>query len=338
MPTRQPVYGGRNFNERPASLPKSKVETPELNMQTAGSEQEFEKRKQHVKIYQAARKGEPWAIELLEGGNSTFATNQAWRVAGTGTSGSGQILQGPGSHLGAAVPFDSEVILLLQLNEAVFQQYDLIARMYPPYRGLNERSLLQLVQSTLYNQLKTMMMVDINNLAPRDSGRLRNAMELSIMGGHSGGGGATSMVSDLHPFFVILNTGDLPYAKPVNYMPTNWLAHPHPGSSNEGYKFGRRITRQREGSYQTARGTWKHYLYDPRAETHWFFTIRDKGRTYAHQLYSNFVGSTLPTWMDLEPVIRFYSGYYNQTMQQGQTPPVLSSYQVALSIFSVRYA
>jgi hypothetical protein len=297
----------------------------------------LETRKEHTKIYQAARKGDPNALVTLAGGNNQFQINQLWRVQGTSTTPTGQIQVGAGSHLGAAVPFDSEIIILLQLNDAVFQQYDMIAHWFPPHQGLNDRNLLHLVQDTLYRALKTMMFVDINAFAPRDSGRLRNSMEIAINGGRGSSGGATSMISDLHPFSVILNTGDLAYAKPVNYMPTTWLAHPHAGSSNEGYKFGRRITRQREGSFQTARGTWKHNLYDPRAETHWFFKIRDNGRKYAQQLYNNFMSSTLPMWSELQPVFNFYSGQYNQQLQGQTTPPILSAYNVALSLFSVRF-
>jgi len=59
---------------------------------------------------------------------------------------------------------------------------------------------------------------------------------------------------------IVLNTGSLKYAKPVNQMSTEMLAHPHDNSRNFG----------RGGS-----------LYDPTARTDWWQKCKDKGRNEA---------------------------------------------------------
>lgn len=342
---RNPImgFGGINLSNRPASLPKSPIERPNLNAPNTLENEQARQGRQFVNaVYRSARKsgGElsEQSQQLLQGqkgGGQIFKIDQSWRVFGQYQMG-GQIQTGIGGKLGSTALFDSELIILLQLNDAVFQQYDMIARMYPPHRGLNERLLLSAVQTEMYQKLKNDLFVIINKIVPQDSGRLRNSMELAINGGRAGSGGATSMTSDLRPFSVVVNTGDLKYARPVNAMPTPWLAHPHAFGSNKGYKFGRTVTRRSAGSDIGPRGAWRHNLNDPSAQTGWFYDVVYKGRTIAQQKYQQFL-NYLTSWAELTPVIQYFQGVFNHP-GQSNIAPIIPATTVVQSLFSVRYS
>jgi len=216
---------------------------------------------------------------------------QAWRA---GTSQSGGPAQA-GMNLGVfGDPIPPELVISIDLNSSVFEGLQRAAR--SGLQGISEAEILDEIRSAIYIPLQIYMIGQINQWAPKDSGRLRNALQLSIGGtGTMGRGistyGAMSQTYGLHPFYVVLSSLNVPYAGIVNLMPTQWLqhtgfAHANAWSINttkggESTRYGRTVLRKKG----------PHRLNDPTAETDWFHKILNPGRTEAEQLWRRFTNS-----------------------------------------------
>ena len=193
------------------------------------------------------------------------------------TTGSGM----QATQLGPMGFLDSEIIAIIQMDYRNFMSIQAYTRL--GNGDITENQLLHAIQDAFYMPLFNRIKNLINTLAPRDSGRLRNAMELAAGGGNRGGtgaagGGSTSQIGTLNPFVVIINTAKVPYAPVVNRMPTPWLQHfgmQHRGKTVLSTRTGRRITQA------------PHPLYDPQAIEHWYEEIVLGSRQFAAGLWNN---------------------------------------------------
>lgn len=198
---------------------------------------------------------------------------QPWRAGIASTGGS----MGAGMNLG---PYGQSLpylpIISIELNLQMFAEVERAAK-YVNRQIITETFLLQRIRTEVYIPLRSFLYTKINTLAPKDSGRLRNALELSIAGGAVPGGNSsnTSQINGLRPFYVVLSAGNVPYAGIVNAMPTPWLQHP----GVHGVVFSNRTGR----TVKTA-----HQLNDPTAETGWYEKIANEGRQEAQRLWEMF--------------------------------------------------
>jgi len=218
-------------------------------------------------------------------------------------------------NLGALGYLDSEVIAAIQMDYRNFMSIQAYTRL--GNSDITENQLLHDIQDAFYMPLFGRIRTLINSLAPKDSGRLRNAMELAAGGGTHGGtgaagGGATSQIGTLNPFAVIINTGKVYYAPVVNKMPDNWLQHfggPHRGYSGQSKRVGRRVKQS------------PHSLNDPQAIQYWYQEIVNGSRQFAQQLWMG-LRAAGPLIRDLTPAANYLSTptqtrkvvvYYNPT-------------------------
>jgi hypothetical protein len=209
--------------------------------------------------------------------NIQYPHPQPWRAGYSQQGGH----MGAGMNLGAyGDPIQPEVILSIELNPQMFVEVEKAAK-YVNQQRITESFLLERIRTEVYLPLRMRLWDWINQLAPKDSGATRNALELSVAGGTVPGGSssATSQINGLHPFYVVLSTGNIPYAKIANNMPSPWLKHngpTHQGTLSSRY--GR--TQQRRAG--------PHELFDPNAQQNWFETILYQGRIEARRLWSYF--------------------------------------------------
>lgn len=208
-----------------------------------------------------------------------YAHKQPWRLTRYG---------GLFSRLGAMGTYDSEIIIAIQLQDEVFYGYEQIIK--SNFGRLSQTQLLADVRRYVYEQLKGQMFAYMRNVVPRDTERLLNAMELAIAGGRSGGGGqssSTSQLNSLHPFFVVLNTGNVPYAKVLEGM-GNHVKH---YGNKKSYRTGRIVKRK------------PHPLNDPQASSSYFKDSVNFGRDLARTLWDNFKRNQLTRM--LSPIFSF---------------------------------
>lgn len=214
---------------------------------------------------------------------STFEGSQV--IISQGKNNMGILQPHGGMNLGPLGYNPNELIILLQIDIQSFLTFQAVMRQIN--QNITESDILNAVISDIYIPLKVFMYNMIRGasaVVPIDSGRLANAMELSIAGGKGSGaqGGATSLITGLNPFMVILNTGMVSYAPVVNQMSPDMLKHY--GASHQGklsQRFGRTVTQK-----QSIQGL-GHRLFDPTAEQHWFEKVRDGGRQFAQQRWNN---------------------------------------------------
>jgi len=238
-------------------------------------------------------------------GRQAFAAGnhpQMWRTGQAGPPGSPPQA---GMNLGRSGTFESETIILIQINYQVLQLYQTVVRVRTGGRErFYERDVYNLVFRKFFKELlQPFMFSIINRFVPRDSGRLRNAMEIAVRD-HSATG-------SLNPFHVVIDTGNIEYARPVNQMPNAWLKHP--GTHIPGQHNMRRTRRGRKKAPAN--------LYDPNAVTNWFQRVRDDGRDMAAQLWRGFLSSTA----------------FRAITKEIQQEYGLTAYQVGQSLFSVRF-
>jgi hypothetical protein len=208
---------------------------------------------------------------------SQYPNIQVWRA---GTSKSGGPM-GAGMNLGPMQQLPPILIISIELRTDMFVVVESQARAMR--RSLTETTLLNLIKTYCYEPLKNIMYQEIQSLAPKDSGRLRNMLMLSIGGGATGGdSSSTSQLHSLHPFFVVMSTGNIPYASVVNQMPTPWLVHP----GMHGAKL--QTVHKKSNSKSTGLGRGqksRKYLNDPAAQTNWFEKIYLSGVVQAQMLW-----------------------------------------------------
>ena len=215
-----------------------------------------------------------------------YPHSQPWR-AGQSQSGGPQ---GSGMNLGPMGKMLPQVVISIELNSFVFTQVEQAAKVTFNNR-ITENGILTMIRNTIYDPLKQVMFNDIANWVPKDSGRLRNAMELSIAGGGVPGGNAssTSQINGLHPFYVVLSTGDVPYASVVENMPDPWVQHD--GPTHQGglsSRYGRTVSRKKG----------PHELHDPQARQGAFGMVLANGRQMASNLWNQFENTVLPTLLN----------------------------------------
>ena len=204
---------------------------------------------------------------------------------------------GAGSRLGSTEFLESQVILLIQLNYNVLDWYNQMLKAVPPFHQITEGELLDHIKRYIYNPLVIDIELKIEQVVPSDSGRLRNTMKLSL---GRGSGGASSMISGLNPFSVVVNTGRLNYAGPVNNMPGTWLKHTGLSHQNRlSTSTSRVMTRK---NFVTSRGQKGHLLLDPDAESHWFEEVVTFGRIEAQQRWNNYITAIFPNWKRIQEV------------------------------------
>lgn len=145
-------------------------------------------------------------------------------------------------------------------------------------REMSYKNVTRILEAEVYEPLREYLMGPgrgghsglINTQAPRDTGALREALEDGIEDG-------LNTLDDFEdrtgPFKVQIGTPNVPYAKPVNQMPTTWLRHPRASSTN----IGRRGKR----------------LRDPEARSGWYNLILLNGRNKARKLYDTFIRSMI---------------------------------------------
>jgi len=206
--------------------------------------------------------------------------------------------------------FQNQYIIVLQLNFNILQQFNKIMMNVPPYRKLDERELLNLIRFRVYNPLIQFMFGDIEMKAPEDTGRLRDAMRISLK--------QHSQTASLNPFYVVINTGGLTYVRFVNEMPNEWLQHPGSHGIKTSYREGRRT--RRSNTVRNRRGG--RALYDPYAEHHWFNNIVKDGRNYAQQLYLNLLTSN-----DISRIFSGIAGYLGVTPRMIMQSLIQEAYQ-----------
>jgi len=145
-------------------------------------------------------------------------------------------------------------------------------------REFNYKNVATLLESILYEPLREYLMGPgrggvsglINTTAPRDTGALREALEDGVEDGLNS---IDDFQKKVGPFSVKLGTPKIPYAKPVNKMPTTWLRHPKQSLQRSHLNVGRRGKK----------------LKDPDARSGWYNLILLNGRNKAKRLYDNFI-------------------------------------------------
>jgi hypothetical protein len=256
--------------------------------------------------------------QFSTGGNSPIAVmiqqSQARATQGIlGTRG--------GRNLGPMGFMPNELVIALEMDTLLFTQYQSFAKYMN--RNFQETEILHIIQQNLYDPLRIMLFQLINSIVPQDSGRLRNAMELSVAGGRTGQGGSHSMTSSLHPFFVVVNTGKVEYAPVVNQMSTPMLQH-------FGFSHRNRLSTRYGRTVKPDYAKGGHHLYDPQAITHWYEEILTQGRTRAQQLWLNLSGNAGPLANLIQPVSDYYAALH-------PVPVFINPNQLIQSLFFVRY-
>lgn len=155
-----------------------------------------------------------------------------------------KVLTGTGARLGPAGELGDDVLIEIKLSPS---GVILVGRHLSP--KLESAALLSEVIAQIYNPLVAEMHNKINLWVPIDSGDLRRSLLNSLS---PAGGSYTSGF----PLFVVLNTKNIIYAKPVNKMP-------------------------------------KHWFKIPTAVENWYNLLVLHGRKFVRTLYSNFVKNYL---------------------------------------------
>lgn len=218
--------------------------------------------------------------------------------------------------------FNNQTLIRVDLNSANFELYRRSFNTYFPLTTFTESYFLELIKLHIYNPLMVVMTSYIDApdaIVPAKSHRLRNTMMLSLRGG--AGGSNYTKTGNLHPFQVVLNTGNIKYAPWVNLMPTEWLQHPgiKHGSGEKGYKKSRK---QKKTPY---------ILYDPNAQNNWFQKCVKAGQDTSEQLWDFFINNIFSQIVD--PYIIEYNRY---PYQPGYTYLTLG--KVVQDLFTVAFA
>lgn len=182
----------------------------------------------------------------------------------------------PRRHLGPAMALGDDEIVVINFRPTPYL-INLTTQMLRD-RGISFGGLsgedyikreLRLISRYYFREIVNYMKEYINEVVPKCTGRLRKSMVGTL--------NACWREVGKFPHILKINTMDGPrnhnpvfYANPVNNMPTEWLAHPHP----EGRSV--RLIYHRSGP--------RYYdLDDPLAETEWYDKVVELGSDYAQQ-------------------------------------------------------
>jgi hypothetical protein len=210
-------------------------------------------------LYQAAEAGNTPAIATLA------SQGQLWRVQKSG---------GAGMRLGSTSFLNPQILISIQIKYDWFNTVQQVLKSNPPFRRLTENELLANIKSQIEAPLYNYTFAQIAMNVPKDKGRLQDALRIALR--------EHGQINSLNPFYMVLDTGRLPYAGPVNEMPDPWLQH-----------FGT----THKGGLSMAKGrTVKkapHALYDPTATRHWYEKTINEARTFAEVLWNRFANGYL---------------------------------------------
>jgi hypothetical protein len=211
---------------------------------------------------------------------------QQWRQTGATPA---KTLSGHGAKLGPMGELGDDVILEVGLT----MEGERLLKIRAPEWSLN--NIKTLFRNEVYDPLQEHVDQKIDLWVPMDTGELRNSMHNALT--PSGG----SKTNDF-PFKILLNTEGIPYAKPVNNMPSDWLQHP--------------------GGHFINRGRFGGSLLDEDAKKGWYNLVLVNGRSEARKLVEGFIRDTI------QDLIR---------TNAGKLGVFGNYYQKARSMFSIKY-
>jgi hypothetical protein len=174
---------------------------------------------------------------------------QMWRVTKQ---------KGVGAKLGPMGQLGDDVIIEMLLTD--------VGQMYRDMASLN---LYPLIFQTINKPLEAQVTNVITAYVPMDSGDLRKSMTASIWKAAP----TAKEISQMTPYIMSL-AADVPYASPVNQMPSSWLRHPGSHTPNA------------RGAFIGKSG---NTLNDPKATHNWFNLVRLRGRQVAQKLFQDFI-------------------------------------------------
>lgn len=182
-------------------------------------------------------------------------------------------------------------------------------------REFNYKNVATILESTIYEPLREYLMGPgrggvsglINTTAPRDTGALRESLEDGVEAGLPS---IDDFQKKVGPFSVKLGTPEIPYAKPVNKMPTTWLRHPKQSAQRAHLNVGRRGKK----------------LKDPEARSGWYNLILLNGRNKARRLYDAFIKEIITLLAPLKVRIA-----------KSKKGAVIDTRNLAMKIFKVRF-
>lgn len=158
-------------------------------------------------------------------------------------------------------------------------------------RKTTENELYHDIRSLVYDKALLYLLPLINNpqtsIVPKDSGKLRTAILLSIQGGGGGASGSTyTRIGNLHPFSVMVNTGKVKYASWVNAMPNNWVQHNGRPHANAWSMY----TNSKGESIRTHKPKQKpHPLFDPNAQQDYFGKLVNEGHKIFEMYWDQYI-------------------------------------------------
>lgn len=189
-----------------------------------------------------------------------------------------QYQKSPFSRLGAVGTFPTEILIEIRLTKIGQQVVD-GTYVYRPKKGVgvplghaqgvSYTNIITQLKEYVYKPLVEHVTNYINFDVPSDTNRLRETMIKSM--GARYGASQTSQISNMFPFKIAINTGDLHYAKPVNNMPT-LIRTPI------GYMGLRHPPERFHGDVRN----------DPEARQYWWEHVTRIGRNHAGMLFTKF--------------------------------------------------
>lgn len=186
--------------------------------------------------------------------------------------------------------FLNERLFEIELNVIALHELNKFQSQYGD-RKTTEQELYHDVRALVYDEALLPLLRMINNpdesIVPKDTGRLRNAILLSIQGGGGRASGSTyTRIGNLHPFSVILNTGKVRYAAWVNPMPESWVQHtgqPHANAWHSNHNAQGQSIRKYKPKQKP------HALYDPNAKQDFFGKLVDEGQKIFEQMWYSYI-------------------------------------------------
>ena len=173
------------------------------------------------------------------------------------------------SELGSSATLPNTVLFELNLSEFYWQNLT-SSDSNNPLQNSQLNELLYIWNKIFYKPFLEYMKYEIgidnavHGLVPSRSGELRRVMNLSLT---NGGGSKTNTF----PILIVINTGGLDYARPVNEMPSKNLRH------------------MGEMGWTGQKPYKKVFMFDPRATKGWWGLVQTNGRKKAEKLFYSYL-------------------------------------------------